>query len=56
MPSPSEFLYNDDTWTATFRLIAVEEKPKRMIGSISESKAVYRAAGKQGMSSRRTGS
>jgi hypothetical protein len=35
------------------QLIAVDEKPKRKIGYISESKAVYRAAGKRGMSNRK---
>jgi hypothetical protein len=36
------------------QLIAVEEKPKTKIGYISESKAVYRASVKKGMSCRRT--
>ena len=36
------------------QLIAVEEKPKRKIGYISESKAVYRASAKSRMSSRKT--
>jgi len=37
------------------QLLEVEEKPKRKIGFIArEREAVYRAAGKRGMSSRRT--
>ncbi len=34
-------------------LIEVEEKPKRKIGYISESRAVYRASGKREMSNRK---
>jgi hypothetical protein len=36
------------------QLIAVDERPKTKIGYISESKAVYRASAKRGMSSRKT--
>jgi len=36
------------------QLIEVEEKPKRRIGYVSESRAVYRTSGKRVMSKRRT--